>query len=196
MRKDIEKVDKRITYFDVAKVLLIILVVLGHILIILNPRYDKLFFSAIQAFIYTFHMPAFFIINEKYKKICVKDFIVKRIYSLIIPYLFFEVIGIVWKAIFCKQRLTEGLYYLITIRCNVGADWFLIALFLGSLLFLLYVKYPNRVYGIVSAIVCFVLPMFLSGHQLIIIIGRGMLAYGFIMIGNIGKENHASVGVA
>ena len=72
MRKDIEKVDKRITYFDVAKVLLIILVVLGHILIILNPRYDKLFFSAIQAFIYTFHMPAFFIIhgtlfnNEKY----------------------------------------------------------------------------------------------------------------------------------
>ena len=189
-----KNMNERIEYFDVVKALLIILVVSGHVLIIINPGYDKLYFSAIQAFIYTFHMPAFFIIhgilfnNEKYKKICVKDFIAKRIYSLIIPYLFFEVIGIVWKAIFCKQRLSEGLYYLITIRCNVGADWFLIALFLGSLLFLLYVKYPNRVYGIVSAIVCFVLPMFLSGHQLTIVIGRGMLTYGFIMIGNLGKE--------
>lgn len=104
------------------------------------------------------------------------------------PYLFFEIIGIVWKAVFCDQPLLEGLYDLVTVRCNVGADWFLPAMFIGSLLFLIYVKHPNRFYGIASTIVCFILPVFMSGHQLTVILGRGMLAYGFIMIGNAGKK--------
>lgn len=184
----------RIEHIDTAKAYLIFLVVAGHILIVLNPGYGKLHFTIVQAFIYAFHMPAFFVIhgvlfnNEKWKRLSAYEFMKKRLYSLIVPYLFFEMIGIVWKAIFCNQSFLDGLYYLVTIRCNVGADWFLPAMFIGSLLFLVYVKNPNRVYGVVSAVICFVLPMFMSGHQLTVVLGRGMLAYGFIMIGNVGKR--------
>lgn len=185
---------KRIDYFDTSKAYLIFLVVLGHILIVFNPQYDKLYFSVIQEFIYAFHMSAFFIIhgvlmnNEKWKSASVKDFIVKRIYSLIVPYLFFEIIGIVWKAFFAKQNLIKGIYNMVTVRCNTGADWFLVAMFIGSLLHLIYIKHPNRVFGIVSTVASFIVPMFIYGNQIMIVLGRGMLAYGFIMIGNFGKN--------
>ena len=50
---------KRLKYIDTAKGYLILLVVLAHVLIVLNPHYAKLYYTAPQAFIYTFHMPAF-----------------------------------------------------------------------------------------------------------------------------------------
>lgn len=184
----------RISYFDTAKAILILLVILGHVLIVLNPGYDRLYLTVIQAFIYSFHMPAFFIIhgilfnNEKWKKALVKELICRRLYTMIVPYVFFEIIGMLWKAFFVKQDLRTGLYNMLTIRCNVGADWFLPALFMGSLLYLIYVKHPNRVYGIVSTVFSFVFPMFMAGNQFTIVIGRGMLAYGFIMIGHAGKN--------
>lgn len=160
---------KRIDYLDTGKAYLIFLVILGHVLIVLNPSYDKLYITVVEQFICTFHMPAFFIIhgilfnNEKWKEIPAKTFILKRAYSLIIPYLFFEVIGIIWRSIFQHQSLYDGLLNLLTVRCNVGADWFLIAMFMGSLLFLIYVKHPNRIYGVLSTVISFVLPMFMSG---------------------------------
>lgn len=184
----------RISYFDTAKAILILLVILGHVLIVLNPGYDRRYLTVIQAFIYSFHMPAFFIIhgilfnNEKWKKALVKEFICRRLYTMIVPYVFFEIVGMLWKAFFVKQDLRTGLYNMLTIRCNVGADWFLPALFMGSLLYLIYVKHPNRVYGIVSTVFSFVFPMFMAGNQFTIVIGRGILAYGFIMIGHAGKN--------
>lgn len=184
----------RFAYLDTAKAYLIFLVILGHVLIVLNPGYDKLYFTVVQEFIYVFHMPAFYVIhgvlfnNEKWKVIPALDFIKKRAYSLIVPYLFFEVIGIFWRAIFQQQSISTGFLNMITIRCNVGADWFLPAMFIGSLLFIIYVKHTNRIYGIVSTVACFVFPMFMSGSQIAVVLGRGMLAYGFIMIGNLAKN--------
>lgn len=184
----------RIVYYDTAKAYLIFLVVLGHILIILNPGYDKLHFIAIQSFIYAFHMPAFFILhgilfnNEKWKKRAAKEFILKRAYTLLVPYLFFETIGIIWKWILGSQDILTGLYNMVTVRCNVGADWFLPAMFLGSLLYLVYVKFGNYVWATVSAIASFILPLFMSESQIFIVVGRGLLAYGFIMIGHAGRQ--------
>ena len=186
--------NERVTYLDAAKAWLILLVAVGHILIVLNPGYDKILFTAAQSVIYAFHMPAFFIIHgvlfrsEKWKDAPFLSYLGKRAYSLIIPYLFFELIGILWLAAFRHQGISVGFMKLITFRCNVGADWFLPSMFLGSVLFELYIKHPNRFYGAVSAVVCFVLPMFMSGSQLRIVLGRGMLAYGFIMIGYAGKR--------
>lgn len=184
----------RIEYIDTAKAYLIFLVIIGHILIILNPSYNKLYFVVIQAFIYGFHMPAFFIIHgiifnkEKWRKASVFDFFKLRFYSMIIPYIFFEVIGIGWKTLFQNQSISEGIINLVTIRCNVGSDWFLPAMFIGNLFFLIYVKHSNYLYGIISTVICFILPMFMSEHQFFVVLGRSMLAYGFIMIGNIGKR--------
>lgn len=186
---------KRIDYIDTAKGYLILAVILGHVLIVLNPDYSKLYFTAAEAFIGVFHMPAFFVMHgilfdmEKWREKPLKEFIFKRLQTLIIPYVFFEVIGIIWRAIFYEQSLWTGIYNLITIRCNTGADWFLPAMFLGSLLFMIYVKYPNnKIYAVFSTVVCFLLPMVMSGHQLFIVIGRGLLAYGFIMIGSLLKH--------
>lgn len=185
---------KRIDYIDTAKGYLMLAVILGHVLIVLNPDYSKLYFTSVQAFIYVFHMPAFFVIHgilfdiEKWSKRPLKEFIIKRLQTLIIPYVFFEVIGTFWRAIFYKQPLWTGIYNLITIRCNVGADWFLPAMFLGSLLFMIYVKHPNKIYAVFSTVICFLLPMIVSGHQLLIVAGRALLAYGFIMIGSLLKS--------
>lgn len=188
----------RFTYLDTAKAYLIFLVILGHILIVLNPEYDKLYFSVVQEFIYVFHMPAFYVIhgilfnNEKWKSVPTHKFVKKRAYSLLVPYLFFETIGIFWRAAFQHQSVATGFLNMITIRCNVGADWFLPAMFTGSLLFIIYIKHPNRIYGIASTVICFVVPMFMSGSQITIVLGRGMLAYGFMMIGNLAKNMFVS----
>lgn len=199
MQKKAEKVlmeqsTGRIEYYDIAKAYLIFLVIFGHVLIVINPGYDKLYFSIIQSFIYTFHMPAFFILhgilfnNEKWRKRPVKEFILKRVYTLIIPYLFFEIIGIIWKWIWGMQDILTGLYNMATIRCNVGADWFLPAMFMGSLLYLVYVKVTNNVWCVVSVLLSFILPMFMNKNQVLIIVGRGLLAYGFIVIGHAGRK--------
>ena len=185
---------KRIDYIDTAKGYLMLAVILGHVLIVLNPDYSKLYFTSVQAFIYAFHMPAFFVIHgilfdvEKWRKKPIKEFIIKRLWTLIIPYVFFEAIGTFWRAIFYKQPLWTGIYNLLTIRCNIGADWFLPAMFLGSLLFMIYVKHPNKIYAVFSTVICFLLPMIMSGHQLFIVAGRALLAYGFIMIGSLLKS--------
>ena len=185
---------KRIEYFDLAKAYLIFLVVWGHVLIVINPGYAKLYLAVIQSFIYAFHMPAFFILhgvlfnNEKWRKCSVKEFILKRVYTLIVPYLFFEVIGIIWKWILGSQDIFTGLYNMVTIRCNVGADWFLPAIFMGSLLYLIYVKFTNCVWCVVSVLLSFILPMLMNKNQVLIIVGRSLLAYGFIMIGHAGRK--------
>ena len=74
---------KRINYIDTTKAILIIFVVIGHIF--LNGK--------IHDFIYTFHIPAFFIIsgilfNAKDKSyfIALKN----KIYSLIVPFIFLK----------------------------------------------------------------------------------------------------------
>lgn len=182
---------KRIKYLDTAKGYLMLLVVLGHVLIVLNPAYDRLYFTAPQAFIYTFHMPAFFIIHgilfdiQKWQGRTVKAFLLRRLQTLLIPYCFFELIGMLWRRAFFGQSLWTGLYNFATVRCNVGADWFLPAMFLGSLLFLMYVHHPSRIYGVLSAVLCFLLPMAMEGNQVLIVLGRGLLAYGFMMCGHL-----------
>ena len=186
--------EQRTAYFDTTKAFLIMLVVMGHVLIVMNPGYEKKLFTAAEEFIYTFHMSAFFILhgvlfnNEKWQNITAGLFIRKRLYSLVIPYLFFEMLGILCRYFFQGQALTDGLWNDLTVRCNVGADWFLIAMFMGSLLFLIYVKHSNRIYAYVSTVLCLILPIFCSGSQLLIVLGRGLLAYSFIMIGNLGKD--------
>lgn len=189
-----EQSTGRIEYYDIAKAYLIFLVIIGHVLNVINPGYAKLHFSVIQSFISAFHMPAFFILhgilfnNEKWRKRHVKEFILKRVYTLIIPYLFFEIMGIIWKWILGAQDILTGLYNMVTIRCNIGADWFLPAMFMGSLLYLIYVKFTNRICGVVSVLISFILPMFMDGNQFLIVVGRGLLAYGFIMIGHVVRE--------
>lgn len=185
---------ERVKYIDTTKGYLMLLVIIGHVLIVLNPNYDTIYFTVPQAFIYTFHMPAFFILHgiifdmNKWRCQSLKVFVLRRLQTLIVPYCFFEVIGIICRKLVFNQPFRIGFYNLVTLRCNIGADWFLPAMFLGGLLFWTYVKYPNWIYAMLSTGVCFLLPMVMGNNQLLVVIGRGMLAYAFIMCGYMFKK--------
>ena len=186
--------NKRLDYIDIAKAYLIFLVIVGHILIVLNPTYSKMILSAGESWITTFHMPAFFVIHgmlfkkEKWNEKSFLEFIKVRSYSLLIPYLFFECLGIICRFIVYKQSIKDGLYNMVTIRCNVGADWFLIAMFMGCIGFWFVTRYCNHLVGMVMVLLSFSLPLLMSGNQLLIVLSRGCVAFGFIMIGYLGKK--------
>lgn len=54
---------ERIDYYDRAKGLLILLVVIGHVLQYANPEYNIVPYILAQSLINSFHMSAFFVIS-------------------------------------------------------------------------------------------------------------------------------------
>ena len=187
---EMEIKSERIDYIDTVKALLIILVVWGHISIILNPKYDKISYTVLQSIIYTFHMQSFFMIHgilfkaDKWRNLAFVQYFKKKIFTLFVPYLFFESVGMLWKFLLCSQSINDGLYYLATIRCNVGADWFLPAMFMGDILFWFFtVKLERRLYVGMSILGCFIFPVLFPNEQIFIVSGRAMLAYAFTMLG-------------
>lgn len=181
---------QRITYIDSAKALLIALVVLGHILQYANPRYDILPYTLMQEFISSFHMPAFFLLSgmlsdaEKWRKRSFADLLKSRCLTLLVPYCFFEFLAILYKHfILHAVSLKQGLYLMVTLRCNIGADWFLPALFLANLFYWIYVRCPGRWKWIPALAVGFAVPCILpDGHGWNLLF-RGLLGFGFMVAG-------------
>lgn len=136
---------KRIDYLDTAKGILIICMLYGHVFLSGNLR----------QFIYTFHMPAFFIISgmllslsKSYMKQPLIYVFKKKFYTLMIPFLFFECIGILTDIVRFGFTLNfKGyIYNTITMNCNNGPDWFLFALFIDEISFILIHRYINSKY--------------------------------------------------
>lgn len=80
----------RLEYLDAAKGLGILLVILGHIYA-WNPNINR---KILVTWIYSFHMPLFFIVSGmliKYKNYCnIKEFIFSRIKHILVPYIVFS----------------------------------------------------------------------------------------------------------
>lgn len=77
--------EKRIKWIDIARGLLILLVILGH------SRVNGIILNIINSF----HMAAFFIlsgITYRYEEIGIKEFFKKKIKTLIFPYIIFSLI--------------------------------------------------------------------------------------------------------
>ena len=139
MKLAVDNKDNRQTYIDVAKGILIICVVVGHII-----NFNSFFTGAIKTIIYSFHMPAFFIISgmlmkkEKFDNLSLRVIFVKRVKRLLLPYVVFEVIGgLLQMCLFGTEAVTLKaiIYGIFTIHCHIGADWFLPTLFLAEILF-------------------------------------------------------------
>lgn len=183
--------NERIRYIDNAKAWLILSVVVGHICIVLNPHYDRLLFTAAQEFMSSFNMSAFFIINgilmgNGQKKW--NELILKRCRTMLIPYCFFESLGILCRWWLYDQSLLTGIYNMITVRCNVGADWFLMALFMGNLLANLCRKWDNPWIQWATVLASLAVVTLLPSGQWGVVLNRGLMAYGFIMIGALLKK--------
>lgn len=97
---------QRLLSFDIAKAICIILVVIGHYV----PDYSPQWYVWVHDVIYTFHMPLFmfasgFIYMATKKNILYKDFLLKKVKRLMVPYLSVSAIVITIKL------LTEGHTY-------------------------------------------------------------------------------------
>lgn len=189
---------RRLTYIDTSRAILIALVVLGHILNYANPDYSIIPYTLVQEFINAFHMPAFFLLSglltdgEKWRSRSAGTYFVHKVKTLLVPYLFFECIAIVYKHfVLHSVSLPEGLRLMLTIRCNVGADWFLPAMFLACALYYLYIRFPNRTaWGIGGVVMLFALRFTVStgGGHLLALLFRGVLGFVFMLAGNLLKK--------
>ena len=147
----------RVEYIDNTKGLLIFLVVFGHCI---NGE------SFLKNIIYSFHMPAFFIVSGillNYSSAVGKDlgrFLLSRIRQLVIPYIIFEFLG------YIVQCFTRGFYENIngfifrtaTFQVHTDVDWFLIALLFGEILF--YFAQKDKYISIITAVLSFILAYF------------------------------------
>jgi len=127
---------KRIAWIDVAKGLGIFLVVVGHLM---NKNENF-----VSHWIYSFHVPLFFFLSG----ICLKNdrvysnFIMRRIKSLILPYLFF---GVLITFMELGMHSIEEIYaWLKKWFFNYGAMWFIPVLFIVELLFFPISKIKNK----------------------------------------------------
>lgn len=157
----------RYYWIDSLKGMAIILVVIGH----LNSISSEL-----NQYIYSFHMPLFFFISgylfnfEKYTDIG-KEYILKKIYSLIIPYFFFSIISylfyIIMDSLYQPQIqnievFKEGIFFnLYVIVCSASGYlintplWFLPCLFITEVSFFILRKYFKRNYALLFIIIAF-----------------------------------------
>ncbi|WP_017379446.1 acyltransferase family protein [Paenisporosarcina sp. TG-14] len=143
---------KRLSWVDVTKGFLMILVVMGH--------YPGELDFPLATYIYWFHMPAFFILSGMFfkpilEKGATKKVIHKRFMQLIVPYLFFLVmITVVRYGIEIGSGNLDISWYLSDlwtlviggrfVRGAYGVFWFVTTLFFAYLVFLWMTKYFNR----------------------------------------------------
>jgi len=142
--------SKRLTYLDTAKGIGVFLVLIGHLQGEPFFSYSPIF-SPLCKWIFSFHMPLFFIIsgmlirlkNDENKDL--KTLATKRFRGIMIPYYwfsFFYLLAVVYALIRGNIQvgtLYEQIWYVLSLY-GMSVLWFLPALFLGELLFLLIMK--------------------------------------------------------
>lgn len=167
----------RLFWIDWMRIISIFLIVFGHL-----PLED----GFVKSFIYSFHVPVFFVIsgflfkNNKSSK----DLLLKDCRQLIVPYLFFCLIYrmfwfstfyIRYTNLFDGNIITDGfLYPILHILLGInnhspyamgGPVWFLIALFgIKQLYNKLHVKMIFPI-SIICVLICFILPSFEINKQ-------------------------------
>ena len=201
--------SKRLNYIDMAKGIGMVLVLIGHLQG--DPMYTySPYIYPLCVYIFSFHMPMFFIISGiliAIKKEDLKPFketAKKRFRSIMIPYFwfsFFYLLTVVYALIkggVMYQTLLINLWYVVS-GYGMNVLWFLPALYLGELLFI-FLKRKLRDHKIFlaivilsNAIVYVVADLMCKGvyetallqrlHELATALLRPVLVMGFITIG-------------
>lgn len=128
---------------DIMKGIGILLVVIGH-------NFDNN--SKIFIYIYSFHMPLFFLLSGYFFKYehNFKKFINKKTYSIIMPYLYFSLISIILYNMFISSNLYALSTFFFSNRLGMGNIpyntplWFLSCLFLISMFYYLIYIIKNK----------------------------------------------------
>ena len=178
---------KRIIWIDWAKSLCMFLVVLGHCHI--QPSMHLL-----TQIIYSFHIPLFFFISGLLSpKSSSKSSVLKDIRYIIIPYFIFGILQIVFHSLLSRDF--SFYFYLINIRslcigtdANIGAIWFLPALFICKQLYflLLWIKKKSFYAYIIILVLSLLLTYFISLYDINLMLFADSALFGlpFFLIGN------------
>lgn len=219
---------RRVSYLDMAKGIGVILVVAGHVIGYMQMNDYKAYLGPIYHWIASFHMPSFFIISGILLWITgeenrdMKQIILRKIKSLLLPYgvfsiiyiLFYARMSIVQPEVVPHSEIIKYVIHTIMFR-GIAVMWFLTALFFGEILFLFCRKHLDdmKLVALFSVLCLFVLltsSVFLwegweSNYGLMAIgallqaMYKGALAGFFLMIGYFSarllqKEERKSVG--
>lgn len=187
--------NKRIEWVDTAKGISIILVIIGH----------ANFQEPIRAIIYSFHMPLFFFLSGLFinKESNFSSFVVKRIKGLIIPYIFYNIVLILfyWFLKILSQDTTsfkdEILTKIISLPLAIRVDsiystrlWFLPCLFISSII--VYLFPTNKKLCLLCGIIITVLGIFLKNvleiNYLPWSIDAALLVVIFLVVSSLFKE--------
>ncbi len=195
--------DKRIEYIDVFRGIGIALMVLGHMKFEFRQEsvFDSLF-SSYDHIIHSFHMPMFFFISGfcyRQKDIQISKRIAKLGRKLLIPYVVFGTSQYLLWRIFEGDSIAP-LIHLYSVNTEglaiAGALWFLTALLISNVLYIIIDKYITRffvmnlVVMIISLAGC-LLPQLFS-FRLPFAIDAAMAGVGFFHVGRIINENKES----
>ena len=161
-------------------------------LVILGHTYPDS--NSIKIWIYSFHMPLFFIIsgillnhtNTEDKDI--KSIIISKFKSLIIPYIFFELLAIfIWMILneFTLNALRWNIIDSLLMYTRAGATWFLPCLFVAELLFIVLRKNIKNDYILMTvSLILFLIPLIVNiDNHYIIVVLRCFIALGFLTLG-------------
>jgi acyltransferase len=141
---------KRIAYYDIAKGLLIMFVVIGHIKwraecanISITPEINMTY--DISSFWWPFFMPAFFFITGRCSNfhLNLKDSIINNFRTLIIPSFLLGLINCWISNLFNLDFTVKHYLWLFSWRIifvHGGGNWFLVALFLSKVIYSLILK--------------------------------------------------------
>lgn len=188
----------RLMYIDIARGIAILFVIIGH----MNQFYrDNLGMPhpKMLAFIYTFHMPLFFIISgilfseKSFRETSFSKFLIKKIKSLIVPYLFLDITGGIYNVLSSSlvnfSAIKMVVINTLTFHNNIGADWFLFALFIGELGLYLFLRYYRPIYKYFVWIPFFLIDIYYPfSIYWINVTVRGIIAFTFILLGYLFKE--------
>lgn len=185
----------RIEWVDTAKGITIILVVMGH----------ANFPEPLRALIYSFHMPLFFFLSGLFlikKGESFKTFLKKKFKGLIIPYIFYNIILILfnWFLWFISKNpnLKENIFIKIislplALRIDDTYDsklWFLPCLFITSIIFYFFYRKNKNIY-LASCVIIPIIGLYLRNILQIKVLPWSIdicfIVYIFIICANIFK---------
>lgn len=182
-------IKSRIKYIDTVKGIGILLVVIGHHLRIVS----------VFDWIYSFHMPLFFIVSGYVyvpKDNDFKDFVRRKARTLLWPYFTFSIISILWS-LFVKYVLhgEVDLFNNVVLSLSTygnGPIWFLTSLFWAVILFEVGIRWNKIVqFSVILSIIGIIISVFLKGYSELYLpvqyalryVGRAFIGESFLAIG-------------
>ena len=162
---------QRIHYFDLAKGIGIILVVLGHLEFISMP---------LRYFIVSFHMPMFFMISGMLIQITneekrdMKTILKRKFNRMMVPYISFSILYFFIEIIYFKltglsswETIFDNVFQSLCLH-GVSVLWFLPAIFFGEIMFLFIRKHFSHSLTILIVLVLNIIMYFAKNREKIL----------------------------